>query len=329
MRADSPFYIERTADEQCWQHIAGPHAATLFVQAPMQMGKSSLLRRILHRVQESQRGQTAFVDFQKFSAQNFEDEESFFIELCLMIGDALGIAEAIDQYWSGRRTNIIKCSLYLSRHIIPKLTQPLILAMDEVERMLTCPFRANFFGMLRTWHNDRVYDQNFAKMSLFLSSSTDPYLLIDNPHQSPFNVATLISLQDFTIDEVRELNRRHNSPLTAKHVDSLMDLLNGHPFLTRLALYRLTLGEFDLPSLLARTAEESGPFNEHLQHYLRRILQNPELRQALSRISRDAKYEENHIFYRLKGAGLIKKEGSQVIFRNKLYERYFKERLNG
>jgi hypothetical protein len=108
-----------------------------------------------------------------------------------------------------------------------------------------------------------------------------------------------------------------------------MNLVNGHPFLTRLALYRLALEEIDMQTLLARATEDTGPFNEHLQHYLRRILQKPELRQALSRISRDAIYEENQIFYRLKGAGLIKKEEQHIVFRNNLYERYFKERLNG
>jgi serine/threonine protein kinase len=329
MRPDSRFYIERAADNLCWQHIISPRAVTLFVQAPMQMGKSSLMRRVLYQADNVQHKPSAFVDFQRFTQQSFEDEESFFIQLCLMIGDALGVPEAIDQYWQGRRTNIVKCSRYLSEHIIPALKGPFILAMDEVERMLTCPFRANFFGMLRTWHNSRVYDENFARMTLFLSSSTDPYLLIDNPHQSPFNVATLVPLQDFTIEEVRELNRRHNSPLNRTQLKELMDLVNGHPFLTRLALYQLALGKIDMPTLQVQAAEDTGPFGDHLRHYLRRVLQRPELKRALIRIRHDHTWEETPIFYRLKEAGLIKKQGERVVLRNNLYDRYFKERLNG
>jgi hypothetical protein len=200
--------------------------------------------------------------------------------------------------------------------------------MDEVERMQTVPFRANFFGMLRTWHNNRVYEESFAKMSLFLSSSTDPYLLIDNPHQSPFNVATLVALEDFSSQEVHELNQRHGSPLTPEQVTELMNLVNGHPFLTRLALYQLADGKIDMPTLLTQAGEDAGPFGDHLRHYLLRILKNPELRQALVRIVHDHTHKEDALFYRLKGAGLVRKTGKQVTFRNNLYERYFKERLN-
>jgi hypothetical protein len=329
MPPDSKLYIERAADDLCWQHITSSRSVTLFVQASMQTGKSSLVRRILHRTKEKHDKPSAFIDFQNFAKQCFEDEEKFYIELCWMIGDALEVTETIDQYWRVRRTNIINCSRYLSDYIIPTFKRPFILAMDEVERMLDCPFRADFFGMLRTWHNNRVYDENFAKMTLFLSSSTDPYLLIDNDYRSPFNVATPVPLEDFTLDEVRELNRRHDAPLNPSQVDDLMYLVNGHPFLTRVALYQLARGEIDMSTLLAQAAEDNGPFRNHLLYYLQRILQQPELKQALIRICQRYTWEEDPAFYRLKEAGLIKKHGKQATPRNNLYERYFKERLNG
>jgi hypothetical protein len=49
----------------------------------------------------------------------------------------------------------------------------------------------------------------------------------------------------------------------------------------------------------------------------------------LGQIAQRQTYEENHIFHRLKEAGLIKKVGRRVVFRNNLYDHYFKERLNG
>ncbi len=324
MPPTSRFYIERTADVTCWQQISRPNAVTLFVQAPMQMGKSSLMRRMLYQAGQTQARAAAFVDLQKLPEQALAREEDFLVQLCVMIGDALFIPEAIDRYWKGRRANLIKCSLYLSQYILPQLPQPLLLAIDEVERMLTCPFGADFFGMLRTWHNDRVFDENFARLSLFLSSSTDPYLLIDNPNQSPFNVATLVQLHDFTLDEVLELNRRHPRPLQRAEVDSLMDLLAGHPFLTRVALYHLATGTIDLPALQARATDESGPFGDHLLHYLRRILQNPELAQAVRKVIHSQSLD-GQLFLRLKSAGLIKREGQRLVWRNRLYERYFKE----
>lgn len=327
MRSDSKLYIERAADSHCWAQLTKSYAVTLFIQAPRQMGKSSLMRRALEQVKHTQRQRSVFIDFQKFPEQYFFEEENFLVQLCLLIGDALDIPEAIDQYWHGRHTGIIKCSRYLSRYIIPQLNTPMILAMDEVERILNSSFRANFFGMLRTWHNDRVHDENFAKLTLFLSSSTEPYLFIDNPNQSPFNVAEVISLQDFTRPEVDELNQRHGLPLNQSQIDELMDLIEGHPFLTRLALYLLTTKRITSEALCQQAVEDNGPFSDHLSHYLLRVLQKPELKQALAQICRDHSYEENQVFYRLKGAGLIKKVGQQVVLRNRLYTRYFEERL--
>lgn len=329
MPPDSLFYIERQADSDCWGYLSQGEAVTIFVQAPRQVGKSSLMRRMAYRVKEVLGIETVFIDFEKFTEQQLEHEEEFLIELCFMIGDALHIPEAIDRYWaSPRRSNLIKCSNYLSQHIIGTYNKPFILAMDEVERLLDKPMRNNFFGMLRTWHNDRAWEPTFAKMSLFLSSSTEPHLFIDNPNQSPFNVAQPILLHDFTLPEVVELNRRHQPPLNQAQISQLVDLLGGHPFLTRLALYEVATHRYDFDTLLTNATSDTGPFAQNLRYYWQKILDMPEIKVALSQICRDQRYRENKLYYRLKGAGLIKKVGSQVVMRNELYKYYFKERLN-
>lgn len=329
MRSDSKFYIDRAADKECWKYLTGSYAVTLFVQAPRQMGKSSLMRRMIDRAERELKKKTAFIDFQEFPKQYFNDtsEEIFLIELCLMIGRTLGVDEAIDWYWQGRGTNIVKCGLYLAKHVIPALNEPFILAMDEVDRLLPSPFRDNFLGMLRVWHNKRAFDESFRKMSLFLSSSTEASLLIANHDQSPFNVADRIVLEDFTRAEVAELNRRHKSPLNQSQMDDLMALIGGHPYLTRVALYQVVTGKVSVAELLTKATEDSGPFGDHLQYQLLLISERPELKQVLTQLYHTRTMEENHAFHYLKGIGLIKKVGSQIVFRNHLCELYFKNYL--
>ena len=328
MRPDSKFYIERVVDTLCRDRMTAALPSTIFIQAPRQMGKSSLIQRVIKKIKDDRDKQVAFIDFQKFPEDYFDEEELFLREFCLMLSEALNIEDKIDLYWATRRTHIINCSRYISKYIIPQLEQPLVLAMDEVERMLVSPFRANFFGMLRTWHNDRALDENLAKLTLFLSSSTEPYLFIDDPYQSPFNVAETFLLQDFTRLEVDDLNRRHGSPLDNHQVADLMNLVNGHPFLTRLTLYLVTKEITDLDTIMAQATEDTGPFGSHLRHYLLRVLKQPELKRALAHICRNETCDEDQTFYRLEGAGLIKKDSQRIILRNQLYTRYFKERFN-
>ncbi len=324
MLPDSKFYIKRATDDECWEYIiSGTEANITFIQAPKKMGKSTLMRRVIDRANRYGK-KSAFVDFRKFPKRYLQDEKDFFIEFCCAISDALEIPEEIDQYWSGRRANSVKCSRYLSEYVILKFNEPFILAMDEVEHVLNSPFCADFLGVLRGWHNSRP-DENFANMTLFLSSSIEPDPL---EHYSFRSVIKLISLDDFSRAEVEKLNRRHNSPLSQNQVDDLMYLVSGHPFLTRLALYLLATGKIDLDTLLVQATEDTGPFDDHLRHYLLRVLQKPELKQALTQICREHTHEENQVFHRLKGAGLIKKEGKRVVLRNLLYTLYFEERLD-
>ena len=328
MHPESRFYIERVADKHCWEYLDKAHATTIFIQAPRQTGKSSLMRRGIFKADSMLQKPTAFIDFQKFPEQYFADEKKFLVEFCLMIGDALGVPEAIDQYWQERRTNIFNCEQYISKHIIAHLNKPFILAMDEVDKMLTSSFQGNFFGMLRTWHNERAHNPAFGLMTIFLSSSTEPYLFITDPTQSPFNVAEKIILQDFTLSEVEKLNEQYEFPLKPDQIAALRALVGGHPFLIHSALYQVATGKITVDTLLAQATKDHGPFDDHLSFYLRRVLQSVELKDALAQICQRHTYEENQTFHRLKGAGLIKREGSSVVLRNRLYTIYFEEHLN-
>lgn len=329
MSPHSPYYIERPADQEGWNFLNQDRATTIYVQAPRQMGKSSLLRHLTYRSKQEKGLATAFIDFEKFTEQQLANEEKFLIEFCYMIGDALKIPDEIDRYWaSRRRSNIVKCSNYVSQYIVPTFGQPFILTLDEVERVLTRPIQNDFFGMLRTWHNDRAWDENFARMTLLLSSSTEPYLFIDNPNQSPFNVARLLFLRDFTLDEVEELNQRYQSPLTEVEVSELMMLLGGHPFLTHLAIFEIATGSYNFESLKNNATSDTGPFGDHLNRYWQQILSMPEIKEHLARICRGQQHPEDKYYYRLKGAGLVTKEGSEIALRNRLYSSYFSERLN-
>src|SRR6185503_4174167 len=99
--------------------------------------------------------------------------------------------------------------------ILKAINEPLVLAMDEVESMFDADFRSDFFGMLRGWHNSRAAKPAWRQLDLALVTSTEPYQLIANLNQSPFNVGQVVTLDDFTSDEVHVLNERHGIPLDA------------------------------------------------------------------------------------------------------------------
>ena len=91
--------------------------------------------------------------------------------------------------------------------------------------------------MLRSWHNSRASAPIWKQLDLALVTSTEPYQLIGNLNQSPFNVGTQIELMDFTLEQVADLNHRHGAPLHSDQIQECMVLFGGQPYLVRRALY--------------------------------------------------------------------------------------------
>ncbi len=152
--------------------------------------------------------------------------------------------------------------------------------------------------------------------------------MFENLNQSPFNVGEVIDLSDFTLAEVTELNQRHNSPFTTEGVNRLMGLLNGHPYLTRRALYLVASGRLSVADLFAQATDDHGPFGDHLRYHLFRLHKQDALVQGLRQVIRNQSCQDEKVFFRLRGAGLVRREGKTEAPRCQLYADYFQEFLH-
>jgi hypothetical protein len=157
--------------------------------------------------------------------------------------------------------------------------------------------------------------------------ATEPYLLISNPSQSPFNVGVKLNLEDFSPEQVRELNQRHGGPVKEKDLESFCELLNGHPYLTRKALYLLVSENWTWETLYRQAANDQGPFADNLRRQLWFIQEDAVLQTVLRQVLYQNKSENDKALWRLLRAGLIKGTGDRYQFRCGLYERYFRDHL--
>jgi hypothetical protein len=86
-------------------------------------------------------------------------------------------------------------------------------AIDEADRLLSTPFYSDFFALIRSWYNASAYDDLWQKLTIVLVISTEPFLLISDLNQSPFNVGLKVYLNDFDETQVWDLNQRHGTPV--------------------------------------------------------------------------------------------------------------------
>ena len=70
---------------------------------------------------------------------------------------------------------------------------------------------------------------SWSRLTLAIAYATEAHLFISDLNQSPFNIGTLVSLEDFTLSQVAELNRLYGSSLrTDEDLRRYFELLNGH-----------------------------------------------------------------------------------------------------
>jgi hypothetical protein len=102
----------------------------------------------------------------------------------------------------------------------------------------------------------------------------------------------------------------------------LFGLLNGHPYLTRKALYLVASKRLSVKELFETATEDRGPFGDHLRNHWFRLLTCKDLLSGLRQVVHEKKCDDE-TYFRLRGAGLARRENNQVVPRNQLYADYF------
>ncbi len=327
MDPHSAFYVERPSDAPAGATMRQP-GVTITIKGPRQMGKSSLLYRLLDTAQAVGK-RVVLLDFQLVDAAALATADAFLRQFCAWLSDELGITEQVDDYWRLPVGPMQRCTNYLKKYLLPQVGGPLVLAMDEVDKIFDTPYRSDFFAMLRSWHNTRQAGSVWCGLDLVLVTSTEPYQFVENLNQSPFNVGCTVELEDFTPTQVADLNERHGAPLTPAEARRLMALVGGQPYLVRRALYLIATGQLTPDALFATAQEERGPFGDHLRAHLLRLHEAPDLVAGLRGILRNRICADERIYFRLRGAGLVRRDGTAVLPRYPLYEAYFREHLRG
>ncbi len=326
---DSPFYVERPPNENdCYDTILQP-AALIRIKAPRQLGKTSLMTRILHHAR--QHGyKTVSLNFQSADAEFLSSLDQFLQWFCASIADKLNLPDKLDEYWRGILGSKNKCTKYFERYLLPEINSPIALGLDEVDQVFKHPeIAADFFGLLRTWHERAKNELDWQKLALVIVHSKEVYIPL-NINQSPFNVGVPIELPDFNRAQVEDLIQRHGLSWNDSQVEQLINLVDGHPYLLRVALYEIARGRISLERLLEITPTEEGFYSEHLRRHLLNLQEDEELLAAFKRVLavKEAVDVGNTAAFKLRSMGLVKLRANSVIPLCDLYRQYFGDRLD-
>ncbi len=328
MPLSSRFYIQRPADRDLHAALARRDGVVL-IRGPRQVGKTSLLARGLEHARQN--GALVLVtDFQKLPPEHIGSLSDFFLVLARHLQKRLKLPPP-EESWEPLQSPNANFEEYVRARILEKTALPVVWGIDEADSIFDRDYRGSVFGLFRAWFNERSLDPSgpWTRFTLILTYSTEAYLFIPSLNQSPFNVGTRITLEDFTPTEVAELNARYGSPLSNKaELERLYRLVGGHPYLVRRCLNELKAHGMNVEELEAEACRDGGLFSDHLARLDVAIRCDNSLKQALAALVEGKTTIPQEPFSRLCAAGIVTgPAANNVRLRCGLYESYLRGRM--
>jgi hypothetical protein len=328
---NSKFYIERPPIEaRVNAEIARP-GSLVRIKAPRQMGKSSLLVRSLAHSRQELGYQTVTLNLQRAERRVFGDLSRFLRWVCTYVTRELHMESRVAAYWDEEIGSKVSCTSYFQNYLLPALEKPLVLALDEVNRIFEYPDLAQeFFPLLRTWHEEAAEVEMWSRLRLILAHSTEAYLPL-KVSQSPFNVGLPIQLPELTRSQISALAQRYpfnQQQLQTLDLDGLMGLVGGHPYLIRLMFHQVHQGYQPFAQLLSEAPTQAGIYSAHLRRYWVMVQSQPELMTAIATLTAQTQIQlAATTAHQLESMGLIKLAGNVAVFSCELYRLYFQSQL--
>jgi hypothetical protein len=329
MDVASPLYVVRSDDYRFREALLRQDSIVL-IKGGRQTGKTSLLARGLQYARLHGR-RVVLTDVQKIGEDDLQSVDRLFQAFTRAFVRQLGLDADRAAAWNPALSAGENFETFLRAEVLNTLSEPLVWGVDEIDRLLGLPYSSGVFALFRSWHNERALDPSgpWRNFSVAIAYATEAHLFISDLSLSPFNVGARMTLEDFTVDEVADLNERFGSPLRSRaEVDTVYDLLRGHPYLTSRCLEHLVSARTRIGDLSADADLDDGLFGDHLRRLFVAVSRDSQLVEEIRSLLDGRPCSELSRFFRLRTGGLvIGPSPDRAKIRCKLYERFFRRTL--
>lgn len=237
LTSNAPSYVERIADSQLYEALQ--EGEFCYVLNSRQMGKSSLLVRTRHRLQE-QGFICASVDLTNVGCENITPEQWYKgVVGELWSGFKLLGKINLKAWWQEHEDIPLlqRVSRFISEVLLVQFpNKRLFIFIDEVDSIKSLDFSVDdFFALIRFCYNQRAIDPEYNRITFVIFGVTTPSDLIQDLNRTPFNIGKAIELHGFNLDEVQPLVKGlelfgSNAQAIVKEI---LAWTNGQPFLTQ------------------------------------------------------------------------------------------------
>ncbi|NEP58649.1 MAG: hypothetical protein F6K31_16800 [Symploca sp. SIO2G7] len=241
--ANASSYVRRQADDDLYNYLK--NGEFCYVLNSRQMGKSSLLNRTMHKLQENGIAVCGWIDLQAIGASHSSEEQWYYSIIHNLIKDLESskfpsfLDSNLKSWWHEHKelSPVRRLGVWFEEILLRSVTDKnIIVFIDEIDIIRNLKFTTDdFFSLIRSFCNYRAIQEQSKRLTFVLSGVAKPSDLIQNFERSPFNIGTEIELTPLELNNTENLSKIFNKQVENRRnvIKEIFKWTNGQPFLTQ------------------------------------------------------------------------------------------------
>ncbi|AFZ55979.1 AAA family ATPase [Anabaena cylindrica FACHB-243] len=348
---DAPTYVVRSADRYLYKALR--NGEFCYILNTRQMGKSSLMVRMMHYLQQ-EGFCCAAIDMTRIGSENITPDQ-WYKGLAVELWQGFDLFGKVNlkAWWQENieLSPVQRLSRFFEEVLLSEVrlsdgtpAPKIVIFLDEIDCILSLDFSVNdFFALVRSCYNQRGINPEYKRLCFVLLGVATPSDLITDYRRTPFNIGQAIQLQGFQLHEAQPLLHGFSDKVSNPQavLREVLFWTNGQPFLTQKICQMVRNSSSSISEKtekawienLIRTSIiddwETQDEPEHLRTIRDRILKGEQPATSMLEFYRqvlengNVKAADSPIERELILSGLLVKEESCLKIHNRIYEVVF------